>query len=140
MENIFKNFRNHFFLYIIVLLVFVIGIFSYYRFMIKQDYSVGYEGVCDPATDGDKCFVGCDDDACTKQHYYTKMAKYAPDLKEECGEDITDCESADLCLPDDRNCSITYCNPEIEGDTCATEINTQDDNGDTEEESSQNNE
>lgn len=140
--NIKQNFRNHFFSYTLVALVFIVGVFSYYRFMARQDYVVGYEGVCDPVANANKCFEGCGDDACTEKYYYSKMVKYAPDLYEECGEDITDCESANSCLPNDRECSVTYCNPEVEGDTCATETTTQNDNNDTdtEKESLQNNE
>ena len=138
--NIKQNLRNHFFFYIIVLLIFVVGIFSYRRFMIKQDYMVGYEGVCDPAVNTSKCFEGCDDDACTEKHYYLKMVKYAPDLYKECGENITDCESANACLPDDRECFATYCNPEIKDDTCASEINNENSEDITGEESLQNNE
>lgn len=151
--NIKRNFRNHFFFYAIVTSIFIVGVFSYHRFMNKQDYMVGYEGVCDPAVDANKCFEGCDDDACTEKYYYVKMVKYAPDLYKECGEDITDCESANLCLPSDRDCSATYCDPEVGGDTCAVEINTQnetdntdntdnatDNTDNTEEESSQSNE
>lgn len=135
--DIKQKIRNHFFFYTLVTLIFIVGVFSYCRFMIRQNYMVGYEGVCDPAVN--KCFAGCYDDACTEKYYYAKMVKYAPDLYEECGEDITDCESANVCLPDNRDCSVTYCNPEVEGDTCATETNIQNDN-DVEEESSQNNE
>lgn len=138
--NIKQNLRNHFFLYVIVTLIFIVGVFSYHRFMIKQDYLVGYEGVCDPTVNTNKCFEACDDDDCTEKHYYLKMVKYAPDLYKECGEDITDCESASLCLSDDRDCSAVYCNPEVEGDTCATETNTQDGEGVTKEEPVQNNE
>ncbi len=135
--NIKQNFCNHFFLYILVALIFVVSVFSYRRFIIKQDYLVGYESVCDLAVNTNKCFEGCDDDACTEKYYYLKMVKYAPDLYKECGEDITNCESAKSCLPDNRECSMIYCNPEVKGDTCATETNTQ---NDTKEESLQNNE
>ena len=138
--NINQNFRNHFFLYVIVTLIFIVGVFSYHRFIIKQDYIVGYEGVCDPAVNTSKCFEACDDDACTEKHYYLKMVKYAPDLRKECGEDITDCESANSCLPDDHDCSAVYCDPEVEGDTCATETNAQNDEDVTKEEPVQNNE
>lgn len=113
-----KYFDNHFFFFILVILVIIAGFFSYYRFMVKNDYVVGYEGVCDSATE--KCFIGCNDDACTDKYYYTKMQKYAPDLYTECGKDITDCEAASICLPDDRKCSVTYCNSEIDGsDVCS---------------------
>jgi hypothetical protein len=101
---------------------------------------VGYEGVCDPVLNIGKCFEGCSDDACTEKYYYSKMVKYAPDLYKECGEDITDCEFANACLSDDRDCSVTYCNPEVESDTCAAEVNTQSDGGISGEESSQTNE
>lgn len=134
--NIKQNFQNHFFLYILVTLIFIVGIFSYHRFMIRQDYVVGYEGVCDPAANPNECFSGCDDDACTEEYYYSKIVKYAPDLYKECGVDITDCEAANSCLPDNRYCSVQYCNPEDNSDTCAAETNIQDDNNDTNEESS----
>lgn len=110
--DIKQNFRNYFFFYIIVILIFCAGVFSYHRFMIKQDYIVGYEGTCDPVSNTNKCFEGCDDDACAEKHYYSKMVKYASDLYKECGEDITDCESANSCLPGDHDCSVVYCNPE----------------------------
>jgi len=98
--------------------VVVTSVVSYYRFMIKHDYVVGYEGVCDPTVE--QCFIGCDDDACTEEYYYSKMQKYTPDLYAECGKDITDCEAASVCLPEDRDCSITFCNPEIDGsDACS---------------------
>jgi hypothetical protein len=135
--DIKQNFRNHFFFYTLATLIFVVGVFSYHRFIIRQDYVVGYEGVCDPVINTNKCFAGCDDDACTEKYYYSKMVKYAPDLYKECGEDITDCESANSCLPGDRDCSVIYCNPEAEGDTCATETDTQNNNDGTEEESLQ---
>jgi len=128
-RNINTHFREHFFFYIVVLLIVVISIISYYRFIINHDYVVGYEGVCDPATE--KCFQGCEDDACTKVYYYSQMVKYAPDLYRECSKDITDCEAANTCLPEDKKCSVTYCNPAVSGESCATitkEPNTQNNN------------
>jgi|SRR3989338_11679671 len=101
-----KHFHNNFLFYILALFIIVVGVISYNRFIVNQDYLVGYEGECDPATE--ECFVGCEDDACAEEYFYTKMIKYAPDLYQECGSDITDCEAASVCLPDDRVCSITY--------------------------------
>lgn len=118
MKNINIHLRKYFFFYILVSLIVVIGGISYYRFIVKHNYLVRYEGVCDPVTE--KCFVSCEDDACTKEDYYSEVVKYAPDLYRECGKDITDCEAASMCLPDDRECSITYCNPVLDGDSCAT--------------------
>ncbi len=120
--DIKQNFRNHFFFYIVAVIIFMTGAFSYYRFMINQDYIIGYEGVCDPAKDMNKCFKGCDNDDCTEVHYYSKMVKYAPDLYRECGDNIINCESASSCLSDDRYCSVAYCNSEVNGDTCAETI------------------
>ncbi|HRZ95522.1 MAG TPA: hypothetical protein P5262_03065 [Candidatus Moranbacteria bacterium] len=138
--DIKQKIHNHSFLYILVALVFMAGVFSYYRFMTKQDYLVGYEGACDLAVNGNKCFAGCSDDACTEKYYYSKMVKYSPDLYKECGEDITDCEAASSCLLGDHDCSKTYCDPEVDGDACATEVDIQNNKDSTEEESPQNNE
>jgi len=112
----YTHFRNHIFFYILALSVFVVSIISFHRFIFEHDYMVGYEGVCDPNTD--KCFVGCEDDECTKEYYYSEMVKYAPDLYKECGSDITDCEAASVCLPSDYKCSVIYCDTEADGDVC----------------------
>jgi hypothetical protein len=104
------HFRDNILPYILVPLIIIINIVSYYRFMVKHDYVVGYQGSCDPVTG--KCFKSCDDDACIKVDYYSEMQKYEPDLYRECGKDITDCEAANTCLPGDHKCSITYCNKE----------------------------
>jgi hypothetical protein len=111
------NFRNNFFSFILILIIIIIGVISYFRFIVRHDYLVGYEGECDPTAES--CFIGCNDDTCTEEYYYTKMQKYAPDLYAECGKDITDCEAADVCLPEDQKCSVTYCDSEIDGfDAC----------------------
>ena len=102
-----EYFRNYFFFLILILGVVFVVVFSYYRFFVKHDYIIGYHGSCDPAIG--KCFMSCDDDACTKPEYYTEMQKYEPDLYRECGNDITNCDIANVCLSTDRKCSITYC-------------------------------
>jgi hypothetical protein len=89
---------------------------SYVRFIISHDYMVAYEGTCDEYTEG--CFIGCEDEECTAQYYYTKMQKYAPTLGEQCGKDITDCENANYCLEGEEKCTVTYCDAEIDGDEC----------------------
>lgn len=120
-------FRNHFFFLILTFVIIIVGVFSYYRFMIKHDYVVGYQGVCDPATG--KCFMNCEDDACTKVDYYSEMQKYEPDLYNECGKDITNCDAASVCLPSDRKCSITYCDKSTSDDdnVCQTPVGPQSD-------------
>lgn len=118
MENIKAHIRNHFFFYILAPLIIISAFFSYNRFMVRQDYLVSYEGVCDPSIE--KCFVGCEDDSCATNYYYSKVIKYAPDVYKECGPDIADCEAANSCLPEDHNCSVTFCNPAIDGEICST--------------------
>lgn len=113
-----KTMRIHFlkniFFYFMIVAVVIVGAIAYYRFVVKWDYIVEYEGICDPATND--CFIYCeDDDEC---YYYSIKTKYAPDLYSQCGEDITDCESAEVCFPNDRNCSTTYCDIETDGDDC----------------------
>ena len=99
-----QHFRDHLFIYPIVLAVVVMSVFSYYRFIVKNDYLVYYEGVCDPYTKS--CFKSCDNDKCT---YYMKVQKYAPDVYAECGKDVTNCKLANACLYNDQQCLITYC-------------------------------
>ena len=124
MENKYTHFRDHFFSYILVLFIIIVFFLSFYRFMIKHDYIVGYQGSCDPATG--KCFMSCDDDTCTKPDYYSEIQKYEPDLYKECGKDITNCDAASVCLPTDRKCSITYCNKSTSDNdnTCQTPLDT----------------
>ncbi|MDD3531375.1 MAG: hypothetical protein PHV99_02175 [Candidatus Pacebacteria bacterium] len=108
---------NNILVSILVLLIgFCLG-YAYFRFMIVRDYMVAYEGECDPAAQS--CFVGCDDSACTSEYYYAKVQKYAVHLQAECGPDITNCDAASVCLPEDEGkCLITYCDSELDGVTC----------------------
>jgi len=49
------------------------------------------------------------------------MQKYAPDLFAQCGDDITECEVANVCLPqEDTQCSVTYCDLELDAGECET--------------------
>lgn len=88
--------------------------------MVLEDYIVEYEGFCEPEVSS--CFVGCEDDECTTEYYYTIVTKNAPQLLEQCGADITDCDFAHICLPKgDEGCSITYCDTLVDGeDACVT--------------------
>ena len=116
----FKIFlKDHSFSFIILFFVIVVTVISYHRFMVRNDYVVSYEGECDPSVSS--CFIGCEDDECTTEYYYSKVQKYAPDLYEECGLDITDCDEASVCYPNDGKCSIVYCDPQIDGDDMCAE-------------------
>lgn len=109
--------RKHFFFYILLFSIVLVIAVSYYRFLVRYDYIVGYEGVCDPTIE--KCFIGHDD---TKEYFYSKMRKYEPDLYRECGKNITDCEVASKCLPNDRKCSITFCDKKTDEDNCSIPV------------------
>ncbi len=103
-----QDFTSHIFLYSVIFCIVFAIIFSFNRFIIKNDYLVYYEGECDPHLNS--CFESCVEE-CT---YYIKIQKYASDISTQCGKDITDCESSSICLPTDKKCSITFCNPNID--------------------------
>jgi hypothetical protein len=103
------GFKNNILLYILVPLLILLVASSYVRFFVTHDYRVAYEGECDPYEED--CFIGCDDEECTTEYYYTKVQKHAATVFAQCGEDITDCAAASVCLPEDTLvCDITYCN------------------------------
>ena len=100
------HFRDHLLSYILIPLFVIFSLFSYFRFIVGNDYIAAYEVPCNPETQS--CFVGCEDDECLEKYYYAKAQKHAADLYARCGEDITDCEAASECLADDRDCFIIY--------------------------------
>lgn len=91
---------------------------AYYRFMITHDYMIRYEGECDPYTEN--CFIGCEDDECTIEYYFSDIYRHATDIHRLCGEDITDCEAANTCSAAEKKCSITYCDISLENESCET--------------------
>lgn len=118
----YKNFLKDNFLLLVLFFAVIIVLFrSYDRFIVRHDYIVGYEGVCD--TTIEKCFVGVDDTN-GEEYYYTKMQKYEPDLYTQCGKDITDCDAANVCFSNDRDCLIVYCDEKTknEDEECASDI------------------
>jgi hypothetical protein len=111
------HFRKYFLIYTIIpLLILTIGA-TYYRFVVLHDYRVSYEGSCDPYKS--QCYVGCADDECTENYYYTHVERYSSDLYNLCGRDITSCEVSNYCTPEEVNCSVSYCDLETEED-CET--------------------
>lgn len=113
------NFKKYFLLYTLVPLALLSVASSYYRFMVMEDYVVEYEGDCDPAEN--VCFIGCEDDTCLVKYHYSMITKNASHLVAQCGRDISSCEAAHVCLAEDgEECSISYCDPEEDGDTCET--------------------
>jgi len=104
------QFKKHLLLFIIVPLCAIAVTLSFYRFIVAGDYIVEYEGECDPITES--CFMMCADEDCLETYYYTQIQKRAADVYAECGPDVTDCADAQLCLPSDTDCSVTYCSPD----------------------------
>lgn len=113
--------HDHILSYILIALFVLSTGYAYYRFVIVSDYMVAYEGKCEPSLHS--CFAGCDNDGCADVVYpYAKMQKSETDLYAECGKDITNCDAANTCLPQDgQDCTVSYCDPKT-GDTCATSI------------------
>ncbi len=132
------NFRDHFLAIALVPAIVVIGIISYNKFIVNHDYIVSYEGVCDPSVQ--QCFIGCEDEECTEAYYYSKVQKYAQDLYAQCGKDITDCKVANECLLGDRKCSVTFCSPEIDGESTCSSPSGETEAEESEEVSSENSE
>ena len=120
-----QTYINKYIIYLIIPFIIITAVFSYFRFIINDDYTVKYEGACDPTKE--KCFIGCEDGDCTtKEYYYSEVTKYAPDIYKECGNNITDCKAASVCLPGDRNCSVTYCDTKVKDNSCKAPTETTD--------------
>ena len=117
MKNMYLHIKRHFFSYVLILFIVVMGVTSYIRFLVYHDYVVEYEGVCDP--DVQNCFVGHEENDSNQEYYFTKVIKYAPDLYKECGNNITNCEKANTCLPNEKSCFIVFCEEEDGTDICS---------------------
>jgi len=89
--------------------------------MVQNDYLVTYEGDCNPYTQD--CFLYCEDDECSDPFYYSSMERHAAELYALCGKDITDCDMAYECQNGVEICSITFCDLELDGDSCETLTN-----------------
>lgn len=113
-------FYRHFFsVSICTLLLLLVG-GSYVHFVVQKDYLVSYEGECDPYTES--CFEGCEDDDCTEVYYYSMIERHAAEIANRCESgNVLECDAAWECQDDADACSITYCDPEIDGaDACIT--------------------
>lgn len=108
-----RFFQNNFLSLILTILFVLLAASSYLRFVHNYDYMVTYEADCNPATES--CFVGCEDEECTSKYYYKYIYKYAANLYQQCGIDITDCSDAQICLPTEQDmCYFKYCDPAID--------------------------
>lgn len=119
---LFMFFKKHILLIIVLPLAILFIGASYTRFVINQDYLVSYEGDCDPAA-SESCFVYCEDEECTDPFYYSIIERRASVVHELCGEDVSICDEAYWCSEDESECSITFCDPQTDGE-CITAENT----------------
>jgi hypothetical protein len=104
-------------LYFTILPLFVLFVAaSYFRFVVQHSYLVSYEGDCDPYTQS--CFVFCEDDECSDPFYFSIIERNAAEVYEKCGPDITDCDFAYECQPEAIDCSISFCDPSLDGENC----------------------
>jgi hypothetical protein len=106
--------KKHFFFYTIILLTILSISSSVMRFTVNQDFTVAYEGDCDPYTQS--CYVYCE--TCSDPFYYSIIERQAAEIYSLCGGDVTACDAAYECQEDVSFCEITYCDPKIEGDEC----------------------
>lgn len=111
-----EHIKNHFFFYSLAVAVLLAITASYSRFIIKNDYIVFYEGECDPYQQS--CFIGCADDDCLEEYFYSKIEKNAHDIYAQCGNSILGCPAANTCLPSDTTCSIKYCDETKDKESC----------------------
>lgn len=84
--------------------------------MVIHDYTVSYEIECDPVSES--CFIGCEDEECSKEYFYAKIERYAPDLVKLCGDTIVGCEFANVCTIDESRCFLTFCDTSTGYDSC----------------------
>ena len=112
--------KRHFFSITIIILFALMAATSFFRFVVNTDYYVSYEGDCDPAFES--CYIGCEDDECTEEYYYSYMERHAAELSTICGNDISECDEAYYC-PEDESvyCEITFCEP-AEDEECYNEF------------------
>lgn len=105
-----EHFKKHLLLYTLIPLILLLIGASWYRFMYARDYTISYEGFCDPYTSS--CFEYCEDDECLEPFHYTWVERNAAIVFEMCGELVLDCEGVDVCNDGEVGCSVSYCEPE----------------------------
>jgi hypothetical protein len=119
------NFKKYFLVYTLTpLLILSVGV-SYYRFVVTKDYIASYEIDC--KADTSSCFIGCEDDECEIEYYYTYIERSASELHSLCGDNVTDCLSADSCLDSKEFCRVTFCDSDSPDNDCET-VNDMDSN------------
>jgi len=113
-----EHLKKYFLLYTITPLAILTISASFYRYMILEDFFVTYEIACNPQTAS--CFIGCEDDECTEEYYFSLVTRHTNDISLLCGEDITDCEAALSCGVNEATCQVIYCDQTDELAQCAS--------------------
>ena len=93
---------------------------SYYRYIVTLDFLVTYEIDCNPTEES--CFVGCEDDECTTEYYFSEIEREAQWLQMMCGENITDCAIMNTCTESENHCVLTTCNAQVTSNNCSEQI------------------
>lgn len=122
------HFKENILLYTLIPLLILTVAATYYRFMVLHDYTVAYEGECDPHESS--CFVECEDDECLNKYYFTKIQRNASALLAICGESIVGCDDSNVCAVGEKECSVTFCRLDL-GEECETFIDNSNLNFDT---------
>jgi hypothetical protein len=71
---------------------------------------VSYEIDCSPYNES--CFVGCEDEDCISEYYYSVVTRHASEIEKLCGQDITNCSEAESCAIGESQCTLSSCIPE----------------------------
>ena len=95
---------------------------SFYKFVVLHDYTVSYEGDCNP--EESSCYIYCETDQCDEPFYYTIIERDASRLYNLCGSDVTTCDEAYTCTADE-SCAIFFCEPDKDGTDACDTINIQ---------------
>mgnify|MGYP006299818637 CR=1 FL=1 len=103
--------QKHYFFYGVISLLILSIAASFFRFMVAYDYSVRYEGECDPYSQS--CYQFCEDEGCSEPFYYSWITAHGKNIVDNCNEDITTCDYAYNCV-DTGDCILSYCDPEVE--------------------------
>jgi len=112
---ILNSFKRYLLLYTLIPLLILLTASAYYRFMVLIDYTVSYEGECEPYTQS--CFLYCEDQECAEPFYYSIIERNAAEVYALCGDDVTTCDDAYICEPE-TPCSVTYCDSKLNPDEC----------------------
>jgi hypothetical protein len=120
-----KNFLSKHILTVILTPAIVLTVAAcFFRFFVLEDYLIAYEGDCDPETQS--CYVWCEDSEDSSScFYYSVIERHASEIAEKCDLDVSECDAAYVCQEDVEICSLSYCDPYIDGAESCDTINNE---------------